>query len=127
MGEASRDSTRIRVGPAGWSYKDWAGQVYPQPQPRGFDPLTYLAQYFETIEINSALYRIPDPKMTRRWVARVAEHPDIRFTAKLRQGFTHEGTASPQDQAAFQHAMAPLHEAGRSVTLISPRCPTRSA
>ena len=50
MGERSRDATRIRVGPAGWSYKDWAGQVYPKPQPRGFDPLTYLAQYVDAIE-----------------------------------------------------------------------------
>jgi uncharacterized protein YecE (DUF72 family) len=113
MGEASRSSPRIRVGPAGWSYKDWAGQVYPQPQPRGFDPLSYLAQYFDTIEINSSFYRIPDPKTAQRWVARVADHPDFRFTAKLWQGFTHEGTARAQDEAAFRHAMAPLQEAGR--------------
>jgi uncharacterized protein YecE (DUF72 family) len=103
----------IRVGPAGWSYPDWVGQVYPQPQPRGFDPLTYLAQYFDAIEINSTFYRIPDAKTTQRWVARVADHPDFRFTAKLWQGFTHEGTASAQDAAAFRQAMAPRHEAGR--------------
>ena len=77
MEEASRDPTRTRVGPAGWSYKDWAGQVYPKPQPRGFDPLTYLAQYFDAIEINSSFYRIPDPKTTQRWAARVADHPDV--------------------------------------------------
>ena len=29
MEEASRDCTRIRISPAGWSYQDWAGQVYP--------------------------------------------------------------------------------------------------
>jgi uncharacterized protein YecE (DUF72 family) len=33
----------IRVGPAGWSYKDWEGIVYPAEKPRGFDPLAYLA------------------------------------------------------------------------------------
>jgi uncharacterized protein YecE (DUF72 family) len=104
---------RIRVGPAGWSYPDWAGQVYPKPQPRGFDPLRYLARYFDAIEINSTFYRIPDAKMTQRWVARVADHPDFRFTAKLWQGFTHEGTASAQDITAFRQAIAPLHEAGR--------------
>ena len=112
----SRDTgapDRIRVGPAGWSYQDWAGQVYPKPQPRGFDPLSYLAQYFDAIEINSTFYRIPDAKMTQRWVARVANHPDFRFTAKLWQGFTHEGKATAQDAAAFRQAMAPLREAGR--------------
>jgi uncharacterized protein YecE (DUF72 family) len=112
----SRDTgapERIRVGPAGWSYQDWAGQVYPKPQPRGFDPLTYLAQYFDTIEINSTFYRIPAVTTTRSWARRVSDHPTFRFTAKLWQGFTHEGTASVQDEAAFRQAMAPLHEAGK--------------
>jgi uncharacterized protein YecE (DUF72 family) len=103
----------IRVGPAGWSYQDWVGQVYPKPQPRGFDPLSYLAQYVDAIEINSTFYRIPDAKMTQGWVARVTTHPDFRFTAKLWQGFTHEGTATAQDAAAFRQAMGPLQEAGR--------------
>jgi uncharacterized protein YecE (DUF72 family) len=113
MGEDRGASDRIRVGPAGWSYQDWAGQVYPKPQPRGFDPLSYLAQYFDAIEINSTFYRISDAKMTQRWVARVADHPDFRFTVKLWQGFTHEGTATAQDAATFRQAMAPLHKAGR--------------
>jgi uncharacterized protein YecE (DUF72 family) len=113
MGEYSQAPNSIRVGTAGWSYPDWKGQVYPKPQPRGFDPLSYLAQYFDTVEINSTFYRIPDPTMTRRWGERVAEYPAFRFTAKLWQGFTHEGQASAQDETAFRQAMAPLHEAGR--------------
>jgi uncharacterized protein YecE (DUF72 family) len=113
MGEDRRASQHIRVGPAGWTYKDWAGQVYPKPQPRDFDPLTYLARYFDAIEINSTFYRIPGAKVTRRWVERVDDHPDFRFTVKLWQGFTHEGTANAQDQAAFRNAMVPLHDAGR--------------
>ena len=44
----------IRIGPAGWSYKDWEGVVYPhKPGPR-FDPLEYLSRFFDTIEINEA-------------------------------------------------------------------------
>jgi uncharacterized protein YecE (DUF72 family) len=104
---------RIRVGPAGWSYQDWAGQVCPKPQPRGFDPLMYLVQYFDTIEINSTFYRIPATTMTRSWAARVSDHPTFRFTAKLWQGFTHEGTASARDEAAFKQAMAPLQNVGK--------------
>jgi hypothetical protein len=42
MSRDTRALDRIRVGPAGWSYPDWAGQVYPKPQPHGFDPLAYL-------------------------------------------------------------------------------------
>src|SRR5919109_731050 len=89
---------RIRIGPAGWSYPDWEGQVYPKPKPRGFDPLAYLAQYFDTIEINSTFYRIPAATMTRSWATRVSDHPTFRFTGKLWQGCTHEGPASAEDR-----------------------------
>ncbi|HEX9291115.1 MAG TPA: DUF72 domain-containing protein, partial [Anaeromyxobacteraceae bacterium] len=47
----------IRFGPAGWDYPDWRGAVYPKPAPRGFDPLAYLARWFETVEVNSTFYR----------------------------------------------------------------------
>src|SRR5438876_1083748 len=33
----------IRIGPAGWKYKDWNGVVYPNPKPRAFDELAYLS------------------------------------------------------------------------------------
>ena len=45
---------QIRIGPAGWSYKDWEGTVYPQKPGKNFDPLEYLARFFNTIEINSS-------------------------------------------------------------------------
>lgn len=81
---------RIRFGPAGWTYKDWAGVVYPQPKPRGFDPLEYLAQYFDTVEVNSTFYRPATAKVARDWVARTSHNPGFQFTAKLWRRFTHE-------------------------------------
>jgi uncharacterized protein YecE (DUF72 family) len=48
--------TEIRVGPAGWSYTDWSGYVYPSRRPKGFHEATYLAQFFDTIEINTSFY-----------------------------------------------------------------------
>ncbi len=47
----------IRIGPAGWSYKDWQGIVYPAQRPAGFHELSFLANYFDTIEINVSFYR----------------------------------------------------------------------
>jgi uncharacterized protein YecE (DUF72 family) len=113
MGEDRGASDRIRIGPAGWSYPDWEGRVYPTPKPRGFDPLRYLAQYFDTIEINSTFYRIPSTAMTRSWATRVSDHPAFRFTAKLWQGFTHESKATAADETDFKQAMAPLQDAGK--------------
>ena len=46
----------IRVGPAGWSYPDWAGYVYPSRRRKGFHEATYLAEFFDTIEINTSFY-----------------------------------------------------------------------
>jgi hypothetical protein len=34
----------IRVGPAGWAYKDWEGIVYHKPKPQGFDPVATSAR-----------------------------------------------------------------------------------
>ncbi|MBI4470789.1 MAG: DUF72 domain-containing protein [Acidobacteria bacterium] len=103
----------IRVGPAGWSYEDWNGIVYPKPAPRGFDPLAYLAGYFDTIEINSSFYRPPQAKSAAAWAGRVAAHPDFRFTAKLFRSFTHEvSSVRPDDERAFREGIRPLTEAG---------------
>ncbi len=109
----------IRVGPAGWSYEDWKGTVYPDPLPRGFDPLPYIAEYFDTVEINSSFYRPPTERMTHSWVRRVAHNPRFKFTAKLYQRFTHErGTAGVQDERLFKRGMEPLLEADRLGALL---------
>ncbi len=67
----SRD-TSLRVGPAGWNYKDWEGIVYPAGAGRAFDPLAFLADYFDTIEINSSFYAPPRPSDAASWARRVA-------------------------------------------------------
>lgn len=105
----------IRVGPAGWSYKDWAGIVYPARRPRGFDPLRCLAGYFDTIEINSTFYRPAAGASAEAWVARVSDNAAFLFTAKLWQRFTHEREEAftTTEVAAVREAMDPLHDAGR--------------
>jgi uncharacterized protein YecE (DUF72 family) len=80
----------IRVGPAGWTYPDWSGIVYPKPAPRGFDPLVYLSRYFDMIEINSTFYRPPSARVATSWARRVRHNGKFRFTAKLWRRFTHE-------------------------------------
>jgi uncharacterized protein YecE (DUF72 family) len=85
----------IRVGPAGWSYPDSPGKVYPKGRGKKLDPLAYLADYFDTIEINSTFYAPAPPRSFESWVRRVAANPRFRFTAKLWQRFTHaEGSGS---------------------------------
>jgi uncharacterized protein YecE (DUF72 family) len=102
----------VRVGTAGWMYKDWEGIVYP-PTRRGFDRLEFMASLFDTSEINSTFYRIPPPSMARDWARRVEHNPRFLFTAKLYRAFTHERNATREDERAVAEAMGALAGAGR--------------
>jgi uncharacterized protein YecE (DUF72 family) len=104
----------VRVGPAGWSYKDWEGIVYPQKPGKAFDPLEYLAQFFNTIEINSSFYRPPTTSTTKSWAKRVAGNKKFAFTAKLNRLFTHErGKATKKDEEEFRTGIDVLAKAGK--------------
>ncbi|MBV8896776.1 MAG: DUF72 domain-containing protein [Acidobacteriaceae bacterium] len=106
------------MGPAGWAYKDWNGIVYPEPKPRGFDPLAYLAAYFDTIEINSSFYGAPRATTAQKWAESVKANPRFRFTAKLFQSFTHARQPAPLDEKEFKDGMGPLMEANRLGALL---------
>lgn len=102
-------SPKVRIGPAGWSYRDWEGIVYPEKPGGKFDPLEYLSRFFDTIEINSSFYRPPAATTSGSWVRRVVENTNFRFTAKLNRVFTHErGKATPQDELDFRKGLEPL-------------------
>jgi len=104
---------RILVGPAGWSYPDWNGILYPTHRPRGFHEATYLAQFFDTIEINTSFYNPLRPEFAAQWIERVAGNPNFLFTAKLWQRFTHETGATVQDEAAVRAGFDVLRGANR--------------
>jgi uncharacterized protein YecE (DUF72 family) len=81
----------IRVGTAGWSYKDWDGIFYPPGmQRRKQHPLEYLARFFDTTEINTSFYGPIKPELAKLWCRKVAGvNKNFLFTAKLYRAFTH--------------------------------------
>ena len=100
---------RILVGTAGFSYNDWEGIVYPAGLKKTQHPLQYLAQYFDTCEINTSFYGHIQPKTGAQWCASVAEvNPNFEFTAKLFRGFTHAPGAILQSTSAA--TLNPLDE-----------------
>jgi uncharacterized protein YecE (DUF72 family) len=110
---------KIRVGPAGWSYKDWNGIGYPEKAASKFDQLAYIASFFDTIEINSTFYRPPASSSSKSWAKRVANNPDFKFTAKLYKQFTHErGKATQEDEKMFREGIDPLVEAEKLGALL---------
>ena len=115
---AAPSNPAILVGPAGWSYTDWEGIVYPRHKPRGFHEAAYLAQFFDTIEINTSFYSPPRAQVVKAWAGRIAFNPNFKFTAKLWKRFTHERNANLQDEKLFKQGMAPLVTEGRLGALL---------
>ena len=116
MGRAPQHTAagrRILTGVAGWSYPDWTGIVYPARRARDFHELSYLAEYFDTIEINTSFYQPVRPALAEQWIERAAANPQFVFTAKLWQKFTHEPGASRADEQAVRQGFAPLLRAGK--------------
>ena len=102
---------QIRVGPAGWSYADWSGYVYPARRTKGFHEAAYLSEYFDTIEINTSFYQPLRPDHAALWVERVAANPAFLFTAKLWQKFTHDPSATLEDERAVRAGFDVLRQA----------------
>lgn len=109
---SGESKANIRVGPAGWSYSDWDGTVYPTNRPHGFHEAAYLAHYFSTIEINASFDRPLRPEVSRVWVQRLAPHKDFEFTAKLYRGFTHDQNLDPVELRRFSQGLEPLIDNG---------------
>ena len=102
----------ILIGPAGWSYADWRGKVYPEGVGTRFDTLALVAKYFDTVEINSSFYYPPAPDTAKAWLKRVAHNPNFIFTAKLHKVFTHKrDRLTSKDEGAFREGLSPLMEA----------------
>lgn len=100
----------IRVGPAGWSYPDWTGFAYPSRRPHGFNEVSYLAEFFDTIEINSSFYNPIRPDHAKLWLQRVANNPNFRFTAKMWQRFTHDVSGTAEDEKEVRAGFDVLHQ-----------------
>jgi uncharacterized protein YecE (DUF72 family) len=104
---------RVRIGPAGWSYPDWSGYVYPSRRPKDFHEAAYLAQFFDTIEINSSFYQPLRPDHATLWLERVAANPAFVFTAKLWQKFTHDPSAGKEDERAVREGFDVLRKSDK--------------
>jgi uncharacterized protein YecE (DUF72 family) len=108
----------LRIGPAGWSYPDWSGYVYPSRKPKGFHEAAYLSEFFDTIEINTSFYQPLKPESAKQWVEFVAANPRFVFTAKLWQRFTHDivsatSGATAEDERAVRAGFDVLRAAGK--------------
>jgi uncharacterized protein YecE (DUF72 family) len=75
-----------RVGTSGWAYRDWGKRFYPARLSSG-ERLSFLAQHFNTVEINTSFYRLPSADMFSTWAA--ATPDDFVFAVKVSRLITH--------------------------------------
>ncbi len=107
----TKRTANIRVGPAGWSYPDWSGYAYPSRKPRGFNEVSYLAEFFDTIEINTSFYNPIRADHAKLWIQRAAANPNFMFTAKMWQRFTHDPSPSNEDERLVRAGFDILRDA----------------
>jgi len=81
------DGAKLRIGCSGWAYEDWIGPFYP----KGTQAKDYLKLYssvFNTVEIDSSFYRMPNQFMVNLW--RNSTPNGFVFTAKVPKKITHD-------------------------------------
>lgn len=100
----------VWIGPAGWSYRDWIGPVYPPG--KTVDQLLTIASHFSCIELNSSFYRIPGGRLIESWRRRLTGIKNFTFTVKAWQKITHERNVDETTVALFIHTFDPLIENG---------------
>lgn len=97
-------------GTAGWSYKDWAGTVYPKSLQQGFNHLEYLSRNFDFVEVNTTFYHIPSRKLVEGWVRKTGNLAHYSFWIKVNQNFTHNRSLEKKEIEAFHESLRPLVE-----------------
>ncbi|HJR92497.1 MAG TPA: DUF72 domain-containing protein [Acidimicrobiia bacterium] len=81
------DPDRIRIGVSGWSYREWAGRFYPSGLPQA-DRLAFIAENFDTVEVNRSFYSLLKPDVYRGWHDAVPD--DFIFAVKGGRYLTHQ-------------------------------------
>lgn len=77
---------QLYLGATGWSMKEWVGRWYPD-KTKATEYLRHYGRQFNTIELNTTHYRIPDAATVERWYREVPG--DFRFCPKLPQAISH--------------------------------------
>jgi uncharacterized protein YecE (DUF72 family) len=76
----------VRVGLSGWRYREWRGRFYPPGLVQRRE-LEYVAERFDTVEINGSFYSLQRPSSYRRWAETVP--PGFLFAVKGGRYLTH--------------------------------------
>lgn len=77
---------RVYIGTSGWVYKEWGKKFFPKDLSLT-KHLSFLAEHFNSVEINASFYRLQPPHCYEKW--RRSTPRDFRFAVKVSRFITH--------------------------------------
>ncbi len=80
--QSIENNKKLYIGATGWVAKEWIGSYYPL-KTKAFDFLHNYAWQFNTIELNTTFYRMPDSKTIIKWYNQSTT--DFKFCPKMFQ------------------------------------------
>ncbi|HMA62036.1 MAG TPA: DUF72 domain-containing protein [bacterium] len=85
----------IFIGTSGWSYDHWVGKFYPQDLKKN-QWIKYLAENFNSVELNMSFYRFPFPNIIKGWYNKLPEN--FQMTLKANRNITHRKRFKDTDE-----------------------------
>lgn len=106
---AGSGAPAVLVGAPIWTNKAWLGSYFPAGS-KETDYLHHYARQFNSIELNTTHYRIPEAATVRKW--REAVPAGFRFCPKIPQSISHERELYNADDltATFCRAISGLED-----------------
>ena len=102
----------VRLGTCSFADEGLITSWYPRGVSTSKARLAYYSERFDTTEVDSPYYHLPDPDVTRRWAERTP--PAFVFHVKAHKTMTwHEGEPSDEAFAAFRASIEPLELSGK--------------
>ncbi len=127
--------SNLRIGTSGWNYPSgrgtWNGIFYPAASKAAraksgskpkFDELSYYAEHFDTVEVNTTFYGQPKATVAQTWAQRTPA--GFEFSLKLYRKLTHPVVRGvpPLDEDAideYRRGIEPLASAGKIGALLA--------
>jgi uncharacterized protein YecE (DUF72 family) len=102
----------IRLGTCSFADEGLLKAWYPRGISTAKARLAYYAERFDTVEVDSPYYHLPDPDVTGRWAQRTP--PEFVFHVKAHASMTgHEPADQETAFAEFRRSLEPLELSGK--------------
>src|SRR5262249_19164543 len=101
----------ILLGTSSFTATGWEGSFYPKGL-RSADYLSFYAEHFHTVEVDSTFYACPAPQTVSNWASRTPE--GFVFSVKVPQVITHEKVLL-NCESEFQQFLETMHLLGQKL------------